>query len=81
MAIIGGSIALSFALSVIIAAPLYEFLGMSGIFIMMAILGLMALVSTLRMPTPSKNLETTLGQQTNHWQSLKRFLKILNYSN
>ena len=39
MAMIGGSIGLAFALSLIVAAPLYEFIGMHGIFWLMSLLG------------------------------------------
>lgn len=75
MAIIGGSIALSFALSVIIATPLYELLGMSGIFIMMASLGLIALIVTvLVVPSaPMLKIQQPEGTQ-NNWD---RFLKVL----
>ncbi|SMC62747.1 MFS transporter [Polynucleobacter kasalickyi] len=78
MAIIGGSIALSFALSVIIATPLYELLGMSGIFVMMACLGLAALIVTIQFvpSAPMLNLPQPEGTQ-NNWD---RFMKVLNNS-
>lgn len=43
MALIGGSIAISFAISIVVAAPLYEAIGMQGIFWMMAFLGVIAI--------------------------------------
>ncbi len=75
MAIIGGSIALSFALSVIIATPLYELLGMSGIFIMMASLGVIALIVTVMVvpSAPMLKIQQPEGTQ-NNWD---RFLKVL----
>lgn len=39
MAMIGGSIGLAFAISLIVAAPLYEYIGMHGIFWLMSLLG------------------------------------------
>lgn len=76
MAIIGGSIALSFALSVIIATPLYELLGMPGIFVMMACLGLAALIVTVRFVPSSPMLKLPQPEGTlNDWD---RFLKVLN---
>ena len=75
MAIIGGSIALSFALSVIIATPLYDILGMSGIFVMMACLGLSALMVTIRLVPSVPILKTPQPEGTeNDWD---RFLKVL----
>jgi predicted MFS family arabinose efflux permease len=46
MALVGGSIALSFALSLVIAAPIYRLIGLSGIFIVLAILGVAAMLVT-----------------------------------
>lgn len=43
MALVGGSIALSFALSLVIAAPIYKVINLSGIFMVLAILGVMAM--------------------------------------
>ena len=43
MAMVGGSIALTFALSLVIAAPLHEFIGLNGMFYLMAALGLVAI--------------------------------------
>jgi len=43
MALVGGSIALSFALSLVLAAPIYRVISLSGIFIVLAILGVMAM--------------------------------------
>jgi predicted MFS family arabinose efflux permease len=46
MALVGGSIALSFALSLVIAAPIYRLISLSGIFIFLAILGIVAMLVT-----------------------------------
>ena len=46
MALVGGSIALSFALSLVIAAPLYRLITMRGIFIVLAGLGVIAMLVT-----------------------------------
>ena len=46
MALVGGSIALSFALSLVIAAPIYRLISLSGIFIVLAILGVAAMLVT-----------------------------------
>jgi predicted MFS family arabinose efflux permease len=46
MALVGGSIALSFALSLVIAAPLYRMISLSGIFVVLAVLGVLAMLVT-----------------------------------
>ena len=46
MALVGGSIALSFALSLVIAAPIYRVISLSGIFLVLAILGAIAILVT-----------------------------------
>jgi len=46
MALVGGSIALSFALSLVIAAPIYRLISLSGIFIVLAVLGVIAMFVT-----------------------------------
>ena len=46
MSLVGGSIALSFALSLVIAAPIYRLISLSGIFIFLAILGVVAMLVT-----------------------------------
>jgi predicted MFS family arabinose efflux permease len=43
MALVGGSIALSFALSLVIAAPIYRLISLSGIFVVLAVLGVGAM--------------------------------------
>ena len=43
MALVGGSIALSFALSLVIAAPIYRMISLSGIFVVLAVLGVGAM--------------------------------------
>lgn len=48
MALIGGSIALTFALSLVLAAPLHKAFGLTGIFNLMAILGAVAIFVTLK---------------------------------
>ncbi|WP_404992477.1 MFS transporter [Cupriavidus pauculus] len=53
MAMVGGSIGLTFALSLVIASPLLHGIGMSGIFGLMAVLGLVAIgVTVFLVPTP-----------------------------
>jgi len=53
MAMVGGSIGLTFALSLVIASPLLEAIGMSGIFWLMAVLGVVAIgVTIFVVPTP-----------------------------
>lgn len=47
MAMVGGSIGLTFALSLVIASPLLRSIGMSGIFGLMAVLGVLAIGVTL----------------------------------
>ncbi len=75
MALIGGSIAISFAISIIIAAPLYDALGMPGIFWMMAILGLIAIFVAWRI-VPSAPLSIAPQPQGTDTH-LSRFLKVL----
>ena len=43
MALVGGSIALSFALSLVIAAPIYRLISLSGLFVVLAVLGVGAM--------------------------------------
>ncbi|WER46394.1 MFS transporter [Cupriavidus sp. WKF15] len=47
MAMVGGSIGLTFALSLVIASPLLHAIGMPGIFALMSVLGAVAIVVTL----------------------------------
>jgi predicted MFS family arabinose efflux permease len=75
MALIGGSIAISFAISIIIAAPLYDALGMPGIFWMMAILGLIAIFVAWRI-VPSAPISIAPQPQGTDTH-LSRFLKVL----
>jgi predicted MFS family arabinose efflux permease len=44
MALVGASISLSFAVSLVIAAPLYRMISLSGMFLVLAILGAVAMV-------------------------------------
>lgn len=44
MALVGASISLSFAISLVIAAPLYRMISLSGMFLVLAILGAIAMV-------------------------------------
>ena len=57
MAMIGGSIGLTFALSLVFAAPLYAWLGLDGLFYLMAFLGFIAIgVAAFVVPaTPQMN--------------------------
>jgi predicted MFS family arabinose efflux permease len=53
MAMVGGSIGLTFALSLVIASPLYQLMGMSGMFWLMAVLGTIAIaVVVFAVPNP-----------------------------
>lgn len=73
MALIGGSIALSFALSVVIATPLYHALGMPGIFWMMAILGCISLWVALQfVPTASAPVLSAPNGVSGHLSQLKK---------
>ena len=47
MAMVGGSIALTFALSLVLASPMHESIGLSGMFYFMAVLGLGAILIAL----------------------------------
>lgn len=73
MALIGGSIAISFALSVVIATPLYHALGMPGIFWMMAILGCISLWVALQLvPTASTPVLSAPNGVRGHLNQLKK---------
>mgnify|MGYP006284134977 CR=1 FL=1 len=61
MALVGGSIALSFALSLVIAAPIYKVISLSGIFVVLAILGILAMLVTAYV-LPTSKTETTIQQ-------------------
>jgi predicted MFS family arabinose efflux permease len=61
MALVGGSIALSFALSLVIAAPIYRVISLSGIFIVLAILGVIAMFVTYYL-LPSSKASIPLAQ-------------------
>ena len=61
MALVGGSIALSFALSLVIAAPIYRMISLSGIFVVLAILGVVAMLVTYYL-LPSGKASTPIAQ-------------------
>ena len=61
MALVGGSIALSFALSLVIAAPIYKVISLSGMFVVLAILGVIAMVVTYYV-LPSTHPEVQVQQ-------------------
>jgi predicted MFS family arabinose efflux permease len=61
MALVGGSIALSFALSLVIAAPIYRVISLSGMFIVLAILGVIAMLVTYYV-LPSTHSEVQVQQ-------------------
>uniref|UniRef100_B1XS48 Major facilitator superfamily MFS_1 n=1 Tax=Polynucleobacter necessarius subsp. necessarius (strain STIR1) TaxID=452638 RepID=B1XS48_POLNS len=61
MALVGGSIALSFALSLVIAAPIYHAIGLGGIFIVLAVLGVIAMFVTYYV-LPTSKPETKVQQ-------------------
>jgi predicted MFS family arabinose efflux permease len=75
MALIGASIGVSFALSIVIASPLYATLGMPGIFWMMAILGVAAIGVAWRVvpQSPYFSPEQTPGRSNTKQQ----FLQVL----
>ena len=75
MALIGGSIAISFAVSIIIASPLYQTLGMPGIFWMMAILGVIAIFVAWQV-VPSAPISIA-PQPKDTDSNASRFLKVL----
>jgi predicted MFS family arabinose efflux permease len=54
MALVGGSIALSFALSLVIAAPIYRVISLNGIFMVLAVLGVIAMFVTYYVLPSSK---------------------------
>ena len=59
MAMVGGSIALTFALSLVVASPLHESIGLDGMFNVMALLGIGALLIALFVvPEQSKSSQT-----------------------
>jgi predicted MFS family arabinose efflux permease len=65
MALVGGSIALSFALSLVIAAPIYRLISLSGIFVVLAILGVAAMMVThfvLPSNKPEVNAQASLKE-------------------
>ena len=61
MALVGGSIALSFALSLVIAAPIYRVISLSGMFVVLAILGVIAMLVTYYV-LPSTHPEAQVQQ-------------------
>lgn len=76
MAIIGGSIALTFALSLVIASPLHKAVGMTGIFNLMAVMGGIALLIALKVvPNTPKEMVIVSKEQrakSSWWQVLKK---------
>lgn len=69
MAIIGGSIALTFALSLVLAAPLHKAFGLTGIFNLMAILGAIAIFVTLRV-VPSAPATAARSVNNSNWRQI-----------
>ncbi len=63
MALVGGSIALSFALSLVVAAPIYRVISLSGIFVVLAILGVIAMFVTFYV-LPTSKPEANVQQAT-----------------
>ena len=63
MALVGGSIALSFALSLVIAAPIYRVISLSGIFVVLAVLGVLAMFVTYYV-LPTTKPEAKVQQAT-----------------
>lgn len=77
MALIGGSIALSFALSLVLASPLYQGLGMSGIFNFMAILGALAVLLALKGVPSQKDQEHKPQRQRGDWMIVLKRPELL----
>ena len=63
MALVGGSIALSFALSLVIAPPIYRVISLSGIFVVLAVLGVLAMFVTYYV-LPTTKPEAKVQQAT-----------------
>jgi len=63
MALVGGSIALSFALSLVIAAPIYRVINLNGMFLVLAILGVVAMFVTYYV-LPTSKLEIKVQQSS-----------------
>ena len=63
MALVGASISLSFAVSLVVAAPLYRMISLSGMFLVLAILGAVAMVVTYFV-LPNNKPEVQLQQDS-----------------
>ena len=64
MAMVGGSIALTFAISLVAAAPLYQAVRLSGMFFLMAILGIGALlIAAWVVPNAPKGPQTPFSEK------------------
>jgi predicted MFS family arabinose efflux permease len=64
MAMVGGSIALTFAISLVAAAPLYQAVGLAGMFYLMAILGIGALlIAAWVVPDAPKGPQTPFSEK------------------
>ena len=63
MALVGASISLSFAVSLVVAAPLYRMISLSGMFLVLAILGAIAMVVTYFV-LPNNKPEVQLQQDS-----------------
>ncbi len=77
MALVGGSIALSFALSLVIAAPIYRLISLSGIFVVLAVLGIGAMFVAYYV-LPSTKPEAKLQQASLKEMFLRPELMRLN---
>ncbi len=69
MALIGGSIALTFALSLVLASPLHKAFGLSGIFNLMAILGAIAVFVALKV-VPTMAGERLPAKKASNWREM-----------
>jgi predicted MFS family arabinose efflux permease len=63
MALVGASISLSFAVSLVVAAPLYRMISLSGMFFVLAILGFVAMVVAYFV-LPSNKPQVHVGQDS-----------------
>ena len=71
MAMVGGSIGVSFALSLVLAPSLYQSIGMSGIFYMTAIMALMAVAVVIWITPNAPKIEQNLQEKVSFISILK----------
>lgn len=73
MALVGASIGLSFAASLVVAPPIFGFAGLPGIFSLTGVLALFAALAVWRMPdSPAVKVNADPDSAPRNWQSLVR---------